>query len=189
MITMLILDFITTKLKVRDVHGITGSAHARIIHCLKSVKPQAGFDQYMTKFEELADTPNQGNPANSTASQDVDHEDEGRLSTIYEESETDLEAHILETWYTELREEKQLLETIPTESLYTILVQMVPDNCVLVAVADEQQVTLPMRGNSQTSDTEETFHVPLCSTDNDTSYGLDFDENGHYVELCFTAEM
>ena len=70
--------------------------------------------------------------------------------------------------------------------------QMVPDNCVLVTVADEQQGPLPkrgnsqdLRGNSQDSDTEETFHVPLCSTDNDTSYGLDFDENGHYVELCF----
>ena len=46
-----------------------------------------------------------------------------------------------------------------------------------------------MRGNSHGDDTEETFHVPLCSTDNDTSYGLDFDENGKYVELCFTADM
>eukprot|EP00959_Pyramimonas_sp_CCMP1952_P152585 3192781-Pyramimonas_sp.AAC.1 len=29
----------------------------RIIQSLKSTKPQAGFDQYMTKFEELADAP------------------------------------------------------------------------------------------------------------------------------------
>ena len=67
--------------------------------------------------------------------------------------------------------------------------QMVPDNCLLVTVADEQQGPLPMRGNPRDSDTDETFHVPLCSTDNDTSYGLDFDENGHYVELCFTTDM
>ena len=49
----------------------------------------------MTKFEELADTPTQGNTATSVP--EADQADDGRLSTIYEESEADLEAHILET--------------------------------------------------------------------------------------------
>ena len=65
----------------------------------------------MTKFEELAYTPSQGN--NATSLPEADQADDGRLSTIYEESETDLEAHILEAWYTELLEEKQLLEATP----------------------------------------------------------------------------
>ena len=98
----------------------------------------------MTKFEELADTPNQGN--NATSSPEADQADDGRLSTIYEESEADLEAHILETWYTELLEEKQLLEATPMEALYTIPMQMVPDNSVLVTLADEQQRTLANAG-------------------------------------------
>eukprot|EP00959_Pyramimonas_sp_CCMP1952_P204277 4272425-Pyramimonas_sp.AAC.1 len=38
-------------LNIRDV---AGPAHSRIIQCLKSTKPQAGFGQEMTQFEELA---------------------------------------------------------------------------------------------------------------------------------------
>eukprot|EP00959_Pyramimonas_sp_CCMP1952_P111543 2333003-Pyramimonas_sp.AAC.2 len=34
-----------------DMRDITGSAHSRIIQCLKSTKPHAGFDQDTTKFE------------------------------------------------------------------------------------------------------------------------------------------
>eukprot|EP00959_Pyramimonas_sp_CCMP1952_P080193 1676202-Pyramimonas_sp.AAC.1 len=41
-------------LTAANVHDITGSAHSRIIQCLKSAQPQAGFDQHMTTFEELA---------------------------------------------------------------------------------------------------------------------------------------
>jgi len=141
----------------------------------------------MTKFEELTDTPTQGN--NATSLPEADQADDGRLSTIYEESEADLEAHILETWYTELLEEKQLLEATPIEAFYTIPMQMVPDNSVLVTVSDEQQGHLPTRGSPQDSDAVETLHVPLCSTDNDNSHGLDFDEHGRYVEICFTAAM
>eukprot|EP00959_Pyramimonas_sp_CCMP1952_P209186 4376207-Pyramimonas_sp.AAC.1 len=37
-----------------NIHDIPGSAHSRIIQCLKTTKPQAGFDQDMTRFEELA---------------------------------------------------------------------------------------------------------------------------------------
>eukprot|EP00959_Pyramimonas_sp_CCMP1952_P067330 1405199-Pyramimonas_sp.AAC.1 len=40
-----------------NIHDTTGSAHSRIIQCLKPTKPQAGFDQDMTKFEGLADAP------------------------------------------------------------------------------------------------------------------------------------
>eukprot|EP00959_Pyramimonas_sp_CCMP1952_P286396 5988450-Pyramimonas_sp.AAC.1 len=40
-----------------NIHDMTGSAHSRIIPCLMSTKPHAGFDQDVTKFEELADAP------------------------------------------------------------------------------------------------------------------------------------
>ena len=36
---------------------------------------------------------------------------------------------------------------------------------------------------------EETYHIPLCATDLDDTYGLDFDEHGQYVELCFATDM
>eukprot|EP00959_Pyramimonas_sp_CCMP1952_P045411 948649-Pyramimonas_sp.AAC.1 len=38
-----------------NIHNRSGSAHSRIIQCLKSTKPQAGFDQDMSEFQELAD--------------------------------------------------------------------------------------------------------------------------------------
>eukprot|EP00959_Pyramimonas_sp_CCMP1952_P109880 2298532-Pyramimonas_sp.AAC.1 len=46
-----------------NIRGVTGSAHSRTIQCLKSTKPQAGFDQDMTKFDELSDMPTQGSNA------------------------------------------------------------------------------------------------------------------------------
>eukprot|EP00959_Pyramimonas_sp_CCMP1952_P054236 1134420-Pyramimonas_sp.AAC.1 len=40
-----------------NIYDATGSAHSRITQCLKSTKPQAGLDQDVTNFEELADVP------------------------------------------------------------------------------------------------------------------------------------
>ena len=48
---------------------------------------------------------------------------------------------------------------------------------------------LPLRGRPHKYDIEESYYVPLVSTDQDSSYGLDFDEHGHYVELCSTADV
>ena len=42
------------------ISDITGSTHARIIQCLKSSKPLAGFDADLSKFEDLAGTPPSG---------------------------------------------------------------------------------------------------------------------------------
>eukprot|EP00959_Pyramimonas_sp_CCMP1952_P192397 4023086-Pyramimonas_sp.AAC.1 len=70
---------------------------------------RAGPDHEMSKFEELAGMPTQDNNARGAPEAEPPQED-GQLSTIYEESEADLEAHIMEVWYTELHEERQLLE-------------------------------------------------------------------------------
>eukprot|EP00959_Pyramimonas_sp_CCMP1952_P297954 6232821-Pyramimonas_sp.AAC.1 len=51
-----------------NIHDITGSAHSRSIQCLKSTKPQSGFDQGMTRFEELADAPTPDGTAREEAS-------------------------------------------------------------------------------------------------------------------------
>eukprot|EP00959_Pyramimonas_sp_CCMP1952_P059296 1238386-Pyramimonas_sp.AAC.1 len=66
---------------------------------------------------------------------------------------------------------------------------MISDNGALVAVADEQQGRLPARDNPMSVSTTETYHVLLCSMDDDDSYGLDSGEHGQHMELCFTAEM
>eukprot|EP00959_Pyramimonas_sp_CCMP1952_P320657 6710166-Pyramimonas_sp.AAC.1 len=59
----------------------------------------------MTKFEELADIPVQDENARE-APEAAPPQEVGRLPTIYEESEANLEAHIMEVWCTELHEEK-----------------------------------------------------------------------------------
>eukprot|EP00959_Pyramimonas_sp_CCMP1952_P131609 2751864-Pyramimonas_sp.AAC.1 len=65
------------------------------IQRLKSTKPQAGLDQDMMKFEELADIPTQDDNAREAPEAEPPQED-GRFSTVYEELEADLEAHIME---------------------------------------------------------------------------------------------
>eukprot|EP00959_Pyramimonas_sp_CCMP1952_P340852 7139647-Pyramimonas_sp.AAC.1 len=66
-----------------NIHDITGSAHSRIIQYLKSTKPQAGFDQDMAGFEELADAPTPGGTTREASEAEPPHDDR-RLSTIYE---------------------------------------------------------------------------------------------------------
>eukprot|EP00959_Pyramimonas_sp_CCMP1952_P313185 6555420-Pyramimonas_sp.AAC.1 len=78
-----------------NIHDITGSAQSRIIQCLKVTKPLAGFDQDMTRFEELADTPTPKGTTREASGAELPHDD-GRLSTIYEESEADPESHVME---------------------------------------------------------------------------------------------
>eukprot|EP00959_Pyramimonas_sp_CCMP1952_P081197 1696164-Pyramimonas_sp.AAC.1 len=65
------------------MHDTTGSALSRIIQRLKPTRPQAGFDQYMTKFEGLAGTPTQDDNAREAPEAEPPQED-GRLTTIYE---------------------------------------------------------------------------------------------------------
>eukprot|EP00959_Pyramimonas_sp_CCMP1952_P092095 1927526-Pyramimonas_sp.AAC.1 len=98
-------------------------------------------------------------------------------------------SRMLRRWYAELQDERELLEATPLEDLFTMPTQMVPDQSVLITVADEQRGYLPKCGRTRYSDTEETFYAPLCTMVEDDSYGLDSDDNGRCVELCFTTEM
>eukprot|EP00959_Pyramimonas_sp_CCMP1952_P223488 4672469-Pyramimonas_sp.AAC.1 len=41
-----------------------------------------------------------------------------------EESEADLESHVMEVWYAGLQEERELLEATPPEDLFAIPTQM-----------------------------------------------------------------
>eukprot|EP00959_Pyramimonas_sp_CCMP1952_P161325 3373609-Pyramimonas_sp.AAC.1 len=104
-------------------------------------------------------------------------EDE-RLPTLCEESEADLEAHIMEVWHTELHDERELFGATPVCDLCTVPAHMITDNRALVTVAEAQRWHLPKWGHPRDSNIEETYHVPLCSTAEDHSYGLDSDENG-----------
>eukprot|EP00959_Pyramimonas_sp_CCMP1952_P340739 7136986-Pyramimonas_sp.AAC.1 len=81
----------------------------------------------MTRFEEFSDAPT---PAGTTR-EDSETEaepphDDGQISTIYEESEADLESPVMEMWYAQLQEERGRLEATPPEELFTIPTQMVP---------------------------------------------------------------
>eukprot|EP00959_Pyramimonas_sp_CCMP1952_P382863 8022417-Pyramimonas_sp.AAC.1 len=56
----------------------------------------------MSKFEDLVDAPTPEGAAREASEAEPEHDD-GRLSTIYEESEADLESHAMEVWHAELR--------------------------------------------------------------------------------------
>eukprot|EP00959_Pyramimonas_sp_CCMP1952_P155085 3244835-Pyramimonas_sp.AAC.1 len=94
--------------------------------------------------EELADAPTPDGTARGAPEAEPAQED-GRFPTIYEESEADLGAHIVEVWCTELpKGEKELWEATPLEDLFTVPTHMTPDNSVLITVAEEQRGHLPM---------------------------------------------
>eukprot|EP00959_Pyramimonas_sp_CCMP1952_P411267 8618059-Pyramimonas_sp.AAC.1 len=77
----------------------------------------------MTILEELAGTPTPEGTTREASEAEPPHDD-GRLSTIYEEPEADLESHVMEVWYAELQEDRELLEATPPEDLFTIPTQM-----------------------------------------------------------------
>eukprot|EP00959_Pyramimonas_sp_CCMP1952_P399191 8364752-Pyramimonas_sp.AAC.1 len=116
----------------------------------------------MSKFEDLADAPAPEGAPREASEAEPEHDD-GRLSTIHEESEAELESDVLEVWHAELREEKGLLEPTPLEDIFTVPTHMVPDQSVLVTVADEQRGHLPKWGRTHGPDIEETYSAPLCT--------------------------
>eukprot|EP00959_Pyramimonas_sp_CCMP1952_P126191 2638935-Pyramimonas_sp.AAC.1 len=74
----------------------------------------------MTKFDELADMP--------THEREVEPpQEDGRRPTIYEETEADLEAHIMEMRRTELHDKKELLDATPVEELCAAPARMISD--------------------------------------------------------------
>eukprot|EP00959_Pyramimonas_sp_CCMP1952_P276328 5776297-Pyramimonas_sp.AAC.1 len=79
----------------------------------------------------------------------------------------------MDVWCAQLQEEKELLESTPIDDVYTVPTQMIADNSVLVTVAEEQRGRLPTRGHPRDIDTTETYHVPLCITDEDDTCALD----------------
>eukprot|EP00959_Pyramimonas_sp_CCMP1952_P199782 4178740-Pyramimonas_sp.AAC.1 len=66
----------------------------------------------MTKFEELADMPAQGSDAREAPEAEPPQED-SRPPTIHEESEADLEAHIMEVRHAEPQDDRELFEATP----------------------------------------------------------------------------
>eukprot|EP00959_Pyramimonas_sp_CCMP1952_P015990 338236-Pyramimonas_sp.AAC.1 len=83
----------------------------------------------------------------------------------------------MEVSHAELQDQRELLKATPVERPHTAPVQIISDNGSLVAVAEEQQENMLTRGNPQAIYTNETHHVPLCSTDEYDSYGLDSGEH------------
>eukprot|EP00959_Pyramimonas_sp_CCMP1952_P294059 6150410-Pyramimonas_sp.AAC.1 len=149
-----------TKGTALNLHDIIGSAHSIIIQCLKPSKPQAGFDQDMSRVEELAGTPTPEGTTREASKAEPPHDD-GRLSTIYQASEADPESHVMEMRCAELQEERELLDASPPEDLFTIPTQVAPDQSALITVADEQRGHLPKWGRTHDPDTEETYYAPL----------------------------
>ena len=98
-----------TALNIRD---ITGGALSSVIKCLKSSQPVAGFDEELAKFHELAGVGSSSNQREQQHEAPVDESPSGpgggRLPTVHEETEADLDAHSMEGQHEEFNEEKVL---------------------------------------------------------------------------------
>eukprot|EP00959_Pyramimonas_sp_CCMP1952_P183341 3833201-Pyramimonas_sp.AAC.1 len=62
----------------------------------------------------------------------------------------------MEVWYTQLQEERELLEAAPLYDLYSVPAHMITDNSVLVTLAEEPRGHLPAWGHPRDSDIAET---------------------------------
>ena len=84
----------------------------------------AGFDEDLAKFQELADGGSSDNQRGNARADDGPAADEaseptgGRLPTIQEETDADLDAHIMEEWYQELTDECELKPELIIDSHY-----------------------------------------------------------------------
>eukprot|EP00959_Pyramimonas_sp_CCMP1952_P320211 6701318-Pyramimonas_sp.AAC.1 len=107
----------------------------------KSTKTQAGFDQDMTNSEELADMPAQGSAAMG-----------GRRSRT-------------STGSRPASHNPRGNRGGPRGTQYGSAVHRTTRRNELVTIAEEQQGHLPTLGNPLDIYTTETYHVPLCSTD------------------------
>eukprot|EP00959_Pyramimonas_sp_CCMP1952_P357227 7480006-Pyramimonas_sp.AAC.1 len=96
----------------------------------------------MTKFEEWADAPAPDGTAGG-ASETKPPQEDGRLSTIHEDAEADLEAHVMEVWCADLQDDKELLEATPRGDLFAMPAPMIPGSSALITVAEEQRGHLP----------------------------------------------
>eukprot|EP00959_Pyramimonas_sp_CCMP1952_P041217 862165-Pyramimonas_sp.AAC.1 len=93
MTTTWIQDFIFMKQRHRTEHTRHNWVSTFADHPVPKVHhAPAGFDQDMTRFEELAGAPTPGGTAREASDAEPPHDD-GLLSTIYEGSEADLEPH------------------------------------------------------------------------------------------------
>eukprot|EP00959_Pyramimonas_sp_CCMP1952_P138976 2909324-Pyramimonas_sp.AAC.1 len=92
----------------------------------------------------MADIQAQGNDAKEAPEVEQPQAD-GRLPTIYEESDVDLASHIMKVRRAELQDEKGSVEATPIDKLYTGPTHMITDNSALATVAEEQRGRLPTK--------------------------------------------
>eukprot|EP00959_Pyramimonas_sp_CCMP1952_P414248 8679545-Pyramimonas_sp.AAC.1 len=115
----------------------------------------------MSEFEDFADAPTPDEATREASGAAPEHDD-GQLSMTSEELEADLESHVVEVWYAELQEERELLEATSLEDLFTVPTHMVPDQSVMITVVDEPRGHLPKWGCTRDPDAEEACYAPLC---------------------------
>ena len=135
---------------------------------MPSTKQAAGFDEDLSKFENLADGPRPPQPpASAPPPQTPPAEDDGRLPTIQEETEADLDAYVMEEWYEELNDSTctfQSLEDVPLEDVFKPPTHFVSDASVPVTVAPDNRCgdAPVLFGNDQLGDEHDlTYQVPM----------------------------
>eukprot|EP00959_Pyramimonas_sp_CCMP1952_P203762 4261271-Pyramimonas_sp.AAC.1 len=79
--------------------------------------------------------------------------------------------------------------TVIDDHLYCVPTTMLPDQCVLASASADEEDTVVSEMLGDELGLQEPCLFFLCSTTPDEGYSLDSDENGPYVELCFTPEM
>ena len=164
-----------TKDTALDIRTITQSTKSRTIQCMTRKGVQGTFDE----GEEIAKSLMPQHPeSSSTPDDDSSSEPEldtgGPLATIHEdEEEHETVDYILELFYAELIDPRNIEEDPLYCEELCFPVQVLSENNVLFMTQDEEcEVSL------------------ICGeSDKHISYEEFDDEDGNYVELCFTTDM
>eukprot|EP00959_Pyramimonas_sp_CCMP1952_P092988 1946006-Pyramimonas_sp.AAC.1 len=128
-----------------DQRDITGSAHSRIIQCLKSTKHQAGFDQYMTSLRnwqmhrhrmELQEKPQKPNRRMMMGGFPRSMRNRVRTS-----SRMSWKCGTLN-----YKMKRDCRRQLYQRTFFTVPAQIVPGRGVLITVAEEQRGHLPKWG-------------------------------------------
>ena len=193
---------------------ITNCGHARITRCLTQTDCERSFSDLTDVAEELSPFSSGGQAGTRTDEPDSSggltaaesgeaaqpqHTEQldisGRLPTIQEENEFDQESFMLEEFYHEFMSEDVIDDDPQHEDICPYYVEMVEDNTVMFTcpsmAEDNEGVTyedIPIQLDPYADAAEEDSSGGQTAAES-FHFAIESDDEGQYVELCFTDEM
>ena len=176
-----------TKDTAMDLRQVTYSTKSKVIQCIVKTGCrdvlEANGDIARELFTAGGDPGNRTTPVEETT-QDEPASESGRLSTIEEGDEEDVE--ILDAYWIELNEQLEEVQ-YPDQEYCPVPIDMQPEETILLTTGNcpEDDESPEDPGNR----ISETVQIHLTDDDPGHEYPVEKDDIGEYVELCFTQDM